>query len=96
MYFRINNVDHYPRYANGTPIYVKNKEGREVPPFNEQNVPFYARMQWKGMLPKDSYGDEYYIWNVWTHVPATYNGEAYYAKNHLGEEMYPRRLRPKD
>ncbi|GFY57138.1 uncharacterized protein TNIN_267991 [Trichonephila inaurata madagascariensis] len=37
--------------------------------------------------PKDSNGDEYYIWNVWTHVPATHNGDAYYAKNHLGEEM---------
>ncbi|GFR32833.1 hypothetical protein TNCT_443211 [Trichonephila clavata] len=98
MYFRINNVDHYPRNANGTPIYVKNKEGREVPPFNEQNVPFYAKdASGKECYPKDSYGDEYYIWNVWTHVPATYNnGEAYYAKNHLGEEMYPRRLPPKD
>ncbi|GFW48184.1 hypothetical protein TNCV_4856771 [Trichonephila clavipes] len=91
-YFRINNIDHYPRTAKGKPIYVKNKQGREVPPFNK-NVPFYAKdVNGKECYPKDSNGDEYYIWNVWTHVPATHNGEAYYAKNHLGEEMYPRRL----
>ncbi|GFX32150.1 hypothetical protein TNCV_3543481, partial [Trichonephila clavipes] len=34
----------------------------------------------KECYPKDSNGDEYYIWNVWTHVRATHNGEAYYAK----------------
>ncbi|GFR15167.1 hypothetical protein TNCT_284211 [Trichonephila clavata] len=57
MYFRINNVDHYPRNANGTPIYVKNKKGREVPPLNEQNVHFYPKdASGKECYPKDSYG----------------------------------------
>ncbi|GFQ98437.1 hypothetical protein TNCT_153981 [Trichonephila clavata] len=66
MYFRINNVIHYPRNANGTPIYVKNKEGREIPPFNEQNYPFYAKDAVERNVTQRCLWDEYYIWNVWT------------------------------
>ncbi|GFX14750.1 hypothetical protein TNCV_2347091, partial [Trichonephila clavipes] len=96
VYFFINSFDHYPRDTKGKPIYVKHQEGHDVPPYSEVNEPmyFYAKdTDGNECYPRDENGDEYYIWRVWTHVPAKRkNGDEYYAKDRLGVDLYPRQL----